>query len=121
MIFGRHPIIFNKSLMRTQPMRKSCELELGAARLVEVEKADADKAAEIALAPKGVDGRSSIRGVSEEEAASERRGRRQPRGPPPSGQFDQDMEVIDGLLVLADDVRNARSADEPVPIEDIED
>jgi len=31
------------------------------------------------------------------------------------------MEVIDGLLVLADDVQNAQSADEPVPIEDIED
>ena len=42
-------------------------------------------------------------------------------GPPPSGQFDQDVEIVDGLLVLAGDVQNAQSADEPVPIEDIED
>jgi len=42
-------------------------------------------------------------------------------GPPPSGQFDQEMEVFNGRLVPADEVQNLQSADQPTPSEDVED
>ncbi|KAL9277408.1 hypothetical protein ACSQ67_025044 [Phaseolus vulgaris] len=52
-IFRRRRTTFNKSLMRTRLMKRSCvreatDLELHAAGLAEVEKVDADKATEIA-------------------------------------------------------------------------
>ena len=98
------------------------ELELRQNRLAELEKADADKVAEVILL------RATLMG---EEAAAEREAKRAAEaevlktmedtmvligqsfdlavrqaevlygGPPPSGQFDQDMEVVDGSLVPA--------------------
>jgi len=121
---------------------QAAELELGAARLAEVEKADADKAVEIALLRKALE-------------AAERRGRfwrkeaveaevlktmlntmvlinqsfdlavRQAEvlygRPPPSGQFDQEMEVVDGRLVPAGDDQDLQEADPPTPILNVED
>jgi len=42
-------------------------------------------------------------------------------GPPPSGQFDQKMEVFNGRLVPAGEVHNLQNADQPAPIEEVED
>jgi len=41
--------------------------------------------------------------------------------PPPSGQFDQDIEVFDGHLVPVGDIQNLQSVDQPISIEDVED
>ena len=101
---------------------QAAELELRQNRLAELEKADADKVAEVILL------RATLMG---EEAAAEREAKRAAEaevlktmedtmvligqsfdlavrqaevlygGPPPSGQFDQDMEVVDGSLVPA--------------------
>jgi len=42
-------------------------------------------------------------------------------GPPPSSQFDQEMEVFNGRLVPAGEVQNLQNADQPVLSEDVED
>jgi len=42
-------------------------------------------------------------------------------GPPPSGEYDQDMEVFDDRLVPADEVQRLQSVVEPTPSEDAED
>jgi len=41
-------------------------------------------------------------------------------GPPPSGQFDQVMEVFNGRLVPAGEVRSLQNTDQPAPSEDVE-
>jgi len=42
-------------------------------------------------------------------------------GPPPSGQFDQEMEVFDGHFVLADEVQTLQSVAQPAPSDDAKD
>jgi len=130
---------------------QGAELELGATRLAKVEKADADKAAEIVLLQKALETAEHRGALLEVEVVAKHREKeaaeaevlktiedtmvlinqsfdlavRQAevlyRGPPLFGQFDQDMEVVNGRLVPAGDVQNAQSANEPVPIKDIED
>jgi len=130
---------------------QAAELELDATRLSEVEKADTDKAAEIALLRKALEAVERRGTFLEKEAALERPGKealkaevlktmedtmvlisqsfdlavRQTevlyRGPPPSGQFDQEMEVVDGRLVPAGDDQDLQEADQPIAILDFED
>jgi len=110
---------------------QAAELELRQSRLAELEKADADKAAEVVLLRKALEAADRQATLVEEEAATEREGKKAAEaevlktmedtmvlinqsfdlavrqaevlygGPPPSGQFDQDMEVVDGRLVPA--------------------
>jgi len=110
---------------------QAAELELRQNRLAELEKADADKAAEVILLRKALEAADRRATLMEEEAAAEREAKRAAEAevlktmedtmvligqsfdlavrqaevlcgsPPPSGQFDQDMEVVDGRLVPA--------------------
>jgi len=110
---------------------QAAELELRQNRLAELEKADADKAAEVILLRKALEAADRRATLMEEEAAAEREAKRAAEaevlktmedtmvligqsfdlavrqaevlygGPPPSGRFDQDMEVADGRLVPA--------------------
>jgi len=137
--------------MRNKLCSQAAELELGGARLVEVEKADADKAAKIALLRKVLEAAEQRGTFLEKEVASEHQGKeavdaevlktmedtmvlinqsfdlavRQAKvlynGPPPSGQFDQEMEVVDGRLVPAGDDQVLQGVDQPTPILDVED
>ena len=97
----------------------------------ELEKSDADKAAELVLLRKALEAADRRATLMEEEAVAEREGKKAAEAevlktmedtmvligqsfdlavrqaevlygsPPPSGQFDQDMEVVDGCLVPA--------------------
>ena len=99
--------------------------------MAELEKSDADKAAEVVLLRKELEAADRRATLMEEEAAAEREGKKAAEAevlktmedtmvligqsfdlavrqaevlygsPPPSGQFDQDMEVVDGRLVPA--------------------
>jgi len=99
--------------------------------LAELEKSDADKAAEVVLLCKALEAADRWATLMEEEAVAEREGKKAAEaevlktmedtmvligqsfdlavcqaevlydGPPPFGQFDQDMEVVDGRLVPA--------------------
>jgi len=110
---------------------QAAELELRQNRLAELEKVDADKAAEVILLRKALEAADRRATLIEKEAATEREAKRAAEtevlktmedtmvligqsfdlavrqaevlygGPPPSGQFDQDMEVVDGRLVPA--------------------
>jgi len=110
---------------------QAAELELRQNRLAELEKADADKAAEVVLLRKALQAADRQATLMEEEVAAERELKRTDKAevlktmedtmvligqsfdlavrqaevlyndPPPSGQFDQDMEVVDGRLVPA--------------------
>jgi len=121
---------------------QAAELELRQNRLAELEKADADKAAEVILLRKALEAADRRATLREEEAAAEREAKRAAEaevlktmedtmvligqsfdlavrqaevlygGPPPSSQFDQDMEVVDGRLVPA--------AAGPPPAEEVE-
>jgi len=121
---------------------QAAELELRQNRLAELEKADADKAAEVILLRKALEAADRRATLREEEAAAEREAKRVAEAevlktmedtmvligqsfdlavrqaevlygsPPPSGQFDQDMEVVDGRLVPA--------AAGPPPAEEVE-
>jgi len=110
---------------------QAAELELRQNRLAELEKSDADKAAEVVLLRKALEAADSRATLMEEEAVAEREAKKAAEaevlktmedimvligqsfdlgvrqaevlygGPPPSGRFDQDMEVVDGHLVPA--------------------
>ena len=110
---------------------QAAELELRQNRLAELEKSDADKAAELVLLRKALEAADRRATLMEEEAVAEREGKKAAEAevlktmedtmvligqsfdlavrqaevlygsPPPSGQFDQDMEVVDGCLVPA--------------------
>jgi len=120
---------------------QAAELELRKDRLAEVEKVDADKAAEITLLWKALDAADRRAKLLEKEVAAEREGKeaadpevlktmedtmvlinqsfdlavRQAEvlygDPPPSGQFDQEMEVVDGRLVPAGGSQPVEEAD----------
>jgi len=108
---------------------QAAELELHQNRLAELEKADAEKAAEVVRLRKALEAADHRVTLMGEEVAAEREGKKAAEaevlktmddtmvlinqsvelavrqaavlygGPPPSGQFDQDMEVVDGRLV----------------------
>ena len=110
---------------------QGAELELRQQRVAELERADAEKAAEVILLRKALEDADRRARLKEEEPAAESEARRVAEaevlktmedtmvligqsfdlavrqaevlygGPPPSGQFDQDMEVVDGRLVPA--------------------
>jgi len=130
---------------------QAAELELRQNRLAELEKADADKAAEVVLLREALEKPDHRASLAEREAAAEREAKeaaeaevlktmedtmvlinqsfdlavRQARvlygGPPPSGQFDQEMEVVDGRLVPAGGGQSAEEADPSAAILNIED
>jgi len=111
---------------------QAAELELGGARVAEVEKADAKKAAEIARLERALEEAECKGALLEGEAASLRQGKQTAEaevlktmeetmvliiqsfnlavrqtdvlygGPLPCGQFDQEMEVFNGRLVPAE-------------------
>jgi len=111
---------------------QAAELELRQNRLAELEKVDAEKGAEIARLRKALEAADHRVTLMGEEVAAEREGKKAAEaevlktmedtmvlinqsfdlvvrqaavlydGPPPSGQFNQDMEVVDGRLVPAE-------------------
>jgi len=130
---------------------QAAELELRKDRLAEVEKADADKAAEITLLRKALEAADRRAALLEKEAAAKREGKevadaevlktmedtmvlinqsfdlvvRQAEvlydGPPPSGRFDQEMEVVDGRLVPTGGGQLAEEGDPSTTILNVED
>jgi len=120
---------------------QAAELELRQNWLAELEKVDAEKAAEVARLRKALEAADHLVTLMGEEVAAEREGKRAAEaevlktmedtmvlinqsfdlavrqapvfygGPPPSGQFDQDMEVIDGRLVPVEAGQLAKEAD----------
>ncbi|KAL9277883.1 hypothetical protein ACSQ67_024895 [Phaseolus vulgaris] len=103
--------------IRKEVVFASRELELGATRLAEVEKADAEKAAEIARLGKAPE-------EAERREVTLGRGDRFPTPREGGGEgwkFDQKMEVFNGRLVPMDEVQHPQSADQPAPSEDVRD
>ena len=110
---------------------QGAKLELRQQRVAELERADAEKAAEVILLRKALEDADRRARLKEEEAVAESKARRVAEaevlktmedimvligqsfdlavrqaevlygGPPPSGQFDQDIEVVDGRMVPA--------------------
>jgi len=130
---------------------QTAELELRQSRLVELEKADAKKAEEVVLLRKALEKADRRASLAEKEVVAERQGKeaaeaevlktmedtmvlinqsfdlavRQAEvlygGPPPSGQFDQEMEVVDGRLVPAGGGQPAEETDPSIAILNVED
>jgi len=130
---------------------QTAELELCQNRLAELEKADADKAAEVILLRKALEKADRRASLAEKEAVAERQGKEAAEaevlktmedtmvlinqsfdlavrqagvlydGPPPSGQFDQEMEVVDSRLVPAGGGQPAEEADPSTAILNVED
>ena len=130
---------------------QTAELELHHNRLARLEKADADKAANVVLLRKALEKSDRRASLAEKEAVAERQGKEAAEaevlntmkdtmvlinqsfdlvvrqagvlygGPPPSGQFDQEMEVVDGRLVPAGGGQPAEEADPSISIMNVED
>jgi len=128
---------------------QAVEFELGATRVAKLEMSNAKRAADNARLKKALEEAERKGASMEGEIVSLRQGKEATEakvlktmedtmvlitqsfdlavrqagvlygGPPPSGQFDQEIEVFNGRLVPADEVQNLQSIDRPDPNEHV--